>query len=72
MAQAVTSVEHWENPPFDILVMATSGRFTADAVAWVERHNSRGLRPSLELWNDAHLELLLNERPHLIRAFNLR
>lgn len=71
-SQAVTSVSHWENPPVDVLVIATSGRFTADAVSWIERQNSRGTRPRVEMWNDAKLENLLAERPHLILSFGLR
>lgn len=70
--QAIVSISHWEDPPFDIVVIATSGRFTSDAVAWIERHNSRGERPSIEVWNDARLEFLLSERPHLIRSYELR
>ncbi|GAA3271550.1 restriction endonuclease [Dactylosporangium vinaceum] len=70
--QAIVSIGHWQDPPFDVLVIATSGRFTADAVSWIERHNARGGRPSIEVWNDARLEFLLNERAHLIRAYELR
>jgi hypothetical protein len=72
VSSAVVSIGHWRDLPFDVLVIATSGRFTTDAVAWIERHNSRGERPSIELWNDARLEALLSERPHLIRAYELR
>lgn len=28
----------WTNPRVDVLIFATSGRFTADAVAWIEQH----------------------------------
>lgn len=72
VSSAIVSIGHWQDPPFDVLVFATSGRFTSDAVALIERHNSRGERPTVEVWNDAHLEFLLSERPHLIRAFQLR
>jgi hypothetical protein len=72
VTQAIVSIEHWQDPPFDVLVIATSGRFTSDAVALIERHNSRGGRPSIEVWNDARLEFLLNERPHFIQAYGLR
>lgn len=65
-------MEHWNNPPVDVLVVATSGRFTADAVSWVERHNSKGVRSRVEIWNDAKLEKLLADRPHLILSFGLR
>ena len=72
IAKEVVSVEHWDNPPVDVLVIATSGRFTADAVSWVERHNAKGVRPRIEMWNDAKLEALLAARPHLILSFGLR
>jgi hypothetical protein len=72
IAKEVVSVEHWVNPPVDVLVLATSGRFTADAVTWVERHNAKGMRPKVEMWNDAKLEQLLADRPHLILSFGLR
>jgi hypothetical protein len=72
IAKEVVSIEHWEHPPFDVMVVATSGRFTADAVTWAERHNAKGARPYVELWNDAHLESLLATRQHLILAHELR
>ncbi|WP_328534754.1 restriction endonuclease [Micromonospora zamorensis] len=72
VSAAVVSIGHWRDAPFDVLVIATSGRFTSDAVAWIERHNARGERPSIELWNDARLEALLSERPQLIRVYELR
>ncbi len=72
VSSAIVSIDHWRDPSFDVLVMATSGRFTSDAVAWIERHNARGGHPRIEVWNDARLESLLNERPHLIRDFELR
>lgn len=68
----VTSIDHWEHPPVDVLIFATSGRFTVDAVSWVERHNAKGTRPRVEMWNDAKLESLLSDRPHLVLAFELR
>lgn len=62
----------WGNPPVDVLVMATSGRFTADAVQWIEQHNAKGARPRIEMWPDSHLERLLAARPGLIAEFGLR
>jgi hypothetical protein len=72
ISKEITSVSHWENPPVDVLIIATSGRFTANAVSWVERQNSRGVRPRIEMWNDAKLEKLLAARSHLILSFELR
>lgn len=62
----------WTNPRVDILVIATSGRFTADAVDWIERHNGGGKSPKIEMWPESHLELLLAARPDLIAEHRLR
>lgn len=39
------------------LIIATSGRFTADAVALIEKHNNEGKRPHIEAYahKDAHV-----------------
>jgi hypothetical protein len=62
----------WEPPPVAVLIIATSGRFTADAVRWIETHNSKGLRPRIEMWPGPHIEALLAPRPHLVAEFGLR
>jgi hypothetical protein len=70
--QAVSSVKLWEPPLVNVLIIATSGRFTTDAVAWIEQHNHAGERPIIEMWPDSQLETLLAQRPHLIAEFGLR
>ncbi|MDD3289185.1 MAG: restriction endonuclease [Alphaproteobacteria bacterium] len=62
----------WNTPKVEVLIMATSGRFTADAVTWIEQHNSDGQMPRIEMWAESHLERLLASRPALIAEFNLR
>jgi hypothetical protein len=62
----------WPNPPVDVLVIATSGRFTSDAVAWIEQHNQSGIRPQIEMWAESHLERVLASRPALIAEAKLR
>lgn len=62
----------WEPPRVDIHIIATSGRFTADAVKWVERHNQSDSALRIEMWPDSHLERLLAARPDLIATFSLR
>ncbi len=62
----------WTDPRVNLLVIATSGRFTADAVTWIERHNSSGGSPRIEMWPESHLERLLAARPALIAEFKLR
>ena len=70
--EATAQMSLWEPPIVHALVFATTGRFTADAVAWIERHNANNERPYIEMWPDSHLELLLASRPHLVAQFKLR
>ena len=62
----------WEPPRVDILVIATSGRFTSDAVALIEKHNQSDSALHIEMWPESHLERLLAARPALIAEFHLR
>ncbi len=62
----------WPNPRVDVMIIATSGRFTADAVTWVEQHNGNGGLPRVEMWPESHLERLLAARPAVIAEFGLR
>ncbi len=59
-------------PVVRVLVIATSGRFTADAVALAEQHNERGDAPYIDLWPDSRLETMLARKPHLAAAHGLR
>jgi hypothetical protein len=63
---------HWEPPKVDVLLIATSGRFTADAVALIERHNAGDRALRIEMWPESHLEHLLASRSTLIAQFGLR
>ena len=72
VTDTLTEISLWEPPVIQSLIIATSGRFTADAVAFIERHNNDGKRPQIEMWAESHLELLLARRPHLVSGFNLR
>jgi hypothetical protein len=47
--ETVAQVALWEPPKVHVLIMATSGRFTADAVSWIERHNDTGALPAVEM-----------------------
>ena len=62
----------WEPPRVDIHVIATSGRFTSDAVAIVERQNCSDSALRIEMWPESHLERLLASRPAIIAEFGLR
>ncbi len=62
----------WEPPRIDVHVIATSGRFTADAVAFIENHNQSDTALRIEMWAESHLERLLAMRPGMIATFGLR
>jgi len=62
----------WGEPRVQVLTVATTGRFTADAVQWIEIHNASGNTPLIEMWPESHLELLLAQRPDVIAEFGLR
>ncbi|MFE6816129.1 restriction endonuclease [Streptomyces sp. NPDC057677] len=72
VAEAATAGKLWTSPLVRGIVIATSGRFTSDAVAWAERHNSDGHAPYIELWPDSRLETLLAQRPHIAAAHGLK
>lgn len=73
IAPALTQMALWRDPPVDVLVIATSGRFTATAVQWIEKHNATsGSTPKIDMWAESHLERLLAARPALIAEFKLR
>jgi hypothetical protein len=65
-------MELWQPPRVDRLIFATSGRFTADAISLVEKHNQSDRALAICMWPDSHLERLLAGRPHLIGQFMLK
>lgn len=69
---AASQTELWNDPPVLVLIIATSGRFTTDAVQWIETRNHKGTLPRIEMWPESHLESLIAARPALIAQFNLR
>lgn len=62
----------WEPPRVDVCIIVTSGRFTTDAVSWVEKHNQSTSALRIEMWPESHLERLLAARPAFIAEFSLR
>ncbi len=62
----------WEPPRIDVQIIATSGRFTSDAVAIIEKHNLSDSALRIEMWPESHLERLLASRPAIIAEFSLR
>ncbi|WP_211221746.1 restriction endonuclease [Granulicoccus phenolivorans] len=68
----LTRIRLWEPPPIDVYIVATSGHFSPDAVAWIEKHNHDGGRPRIDMWPEARLSTLLSQKPHLVVQFGLR
>lgn len=71
VTELVEKMRLWEDPPVDALIIATSGRFTSDAIGIVEKRN-RTERLQVEMWPESRLEMLLSRRPDLIAQFGLR
>ena len=62
----------WEPPRVDELIIATSGRFSTDAIQWIEKHNESSHSLRIIMWPDSHLEKLLAQRPHLLESHKLK
>ncbi len=62
----------WEPPRVDVHIIATSGRFTSDAVSIIEKQNQSDSALRIEMWPESHLERLLASRPAIIAEFGLR
>lgn len=63
VSDALSTITLHEPPPVDVLVLATSGRFTDQGVAVIEKHNEDRKQPRLEVWANSHLEVLLARHP---------
>lgn len=72
VAHIKEQIKLWEPPKVDVLVIATSGRFTSDAVSSIEKHNGSDKALRVEMWPESHLERLLASRSSLIAEFGLR
>lgn len=72
VSSAKEQMSLWSPPHVDVLVIATSGRFTTDTVQYVEYNNQADSRLHIEMWPECHLERLLASRPALIAEFRLR
>ena len=59
IAQLKEQMRLWEPPRIDELIIATSGRFTTDAVEWIEKLNLSESPLRIEMWPGSRLERLL-------------
>jgi hypothetical protein len=53
----------WEPPRVDVHIIVTTGRFTTDAVAFIEAQNLSDHALRLEMWPESHLEMVLDLTP---------
>lgn len=72
IALVETQMKLWEPPRVDVCIIATTGRFTSDAISTVEKGNQSDKALMIELWAENHLEAILAKRPDLIADFRLR
>lgn len=72
VAATVAGTVLWQPPVVRGLVIATSGRFTADGVAWAEKHNNDGKTPFIDLWPESTLETMLAQKPYIAAVHGLR
>ncbi|PVZ61237.1 restriction endonuclease [Arthrobacter sp. H-02-3] len=69
---SLASLSTWEPPVIRYLIIATSSRFSADAVLIVDKHNVTGKQPEIEMWPASKLEVLLSQRPKIAITYGLR
>jgi hypothetical protein len=72
VATLLLQLKSWEPPRVDVLAIATSGRFSSDAVTYIEKHNQSDNALRIEMWPESHLERILAAMPSLIADFKLR
>jgi Restriction endonuclease len=62
----------WTPPRVDVLVIATSGRFTTPAIRLIEQQNQSDSALRIEPWASSHLEALLARRVDLMQRLQQR
>lgn len=70
--QTVLNEASLSDPRFQVVVIATAGRFTTDAGALIERCNAECKSPRIEMWPENRLESFLTRYPDLIMVNGLR
>ena len=69
LGKLVIQMKTWTAPKVDVLAIATSGDFTADAVRAIEQHNQDHDRPRIDPCNTPHVVMILARGPALGRDF---
>ena len=68
----LAAVSLWEPPPIDVVIVATSGTFTADGVQYIDKHNAERKRPEIQMLARTDLERQLASRADLVNTYKLR
>lgn len=61
----------WEPPRVDVLIIATTGYFSADAVRFMESHNQSSSALKIEYWNIEKIRTIVDSRPYLLGKFKV-
>ena len=64
-------IKSWEPPRVDILIIATTGHFSADAVKHIEDHNQSPSPLRIEMWSIEKIRNILDARPYLLAKFRI-
>lgn len=72
VSSLLANIKLWEPPKVDIVIIATSGDFSTNAVDFAERHNMGTNTPEVAMWNKSRLESMLAKRPDLCINFSLK
>jgi len=72
VSAVLTRMALWEPPTVEVVIIATCGRFTADAVAMIEKREEARQSPRVIMLADSDLETLLSQHQGLIAEFGLR
>lgn len=70
--ETLAALEAAPPPRRQVLIIATSGHFTAGALTLIEQRTEIGQRPDVEMWSSSKLESLLAQHPQIAAAHGLR
>lgn len=72
LSALLAKVSLWEPPKVDEIVVATSGRFTEQAVTWSEAREADRAVPRVVLLAELQIETMLSQHQGLFADFGLR
>jgi Restriction endonuclease len=72
VSKVLLQTKLWEPPMVEVIIIATSGRISADAVAFIERREEARTLPRIVMLADSQIETMLSQHQGLIAEFGLR